>query len=133
VDEARTTRAETATNNDISRDEHAFNLKTYISGPKISRWWSRGNTFDPVIMKDIDDKSGAGIFEILRFWNVRDVRTFIDTKFGFSTRTDFCPFPDEKKWNSVFVKHNCVHDVSADILRMQSIARAEQDMELVNE
>ncbi len=118
---------------DITRQAHVQNLKSYISGKKVSRWWSRGNTFDPVILKTLDDETGIGIFDILRFWNVRDVRTFVDAKFNFSTRSDFPPFEDTKKWNEVFKKHISIHDVSADIMRMQQIIRAEAELELVNE
>lgn len=118
---------------DISREQHVLKLKNYISGKKISRWWSRGNTFDPVILKTIDDEYQTGIFNILRFWNVRDIRTFIDSKFEFKTRTDFDPFTDTKKWKSVFKKHISTHDVAADIMRMQQIIRAENELELINE
>lgn len=117
---------------DISRIRHTHNIKDYITNQKISRWWTRGNTFDPVILKELDDKAMTGIFEILRFWNVRDIRTFVDTKFNFKSRSDFNPFEDNKKWNKIFKKHNSVHDVSADILRMQQIFRAENGLSLVD-
>ena len=62
-------------------------------------------------------------------WKVRDVRTFIDAKFDFSTRSGFVPLADEKYWNEAFVAHDSTHDVAADVLRLQAIYRAENDLE----
>lgn len=118
--------------NDISRQSHTSNLKKYISNVKLTKWWSRGNTFDPVILTVLDAEADTAIFNILKFWNVRDVRTYVDSKFDFSTRTDFIPFEDVEAWNKVFEKHISVHDVSADVLRMQQIVRAENGLPLVN-
>ena len=67
--------------------------------------------------------------EYLKFWKVRDVRTFIDAKFDFSTRSGFVPLADEKYWNEAFVAHDSTHDVAADVLRLQAIYRAENDLE----
>jgi hypothetical protein len=62
--------------------------------------------------------------ELLPFWAVRDVRTYLDTRFDFKLkRNSFCPIDDEMKWDRIFIKHNSAHDVAADVLRMQKVER----------
>lgn len=112
--------------NDISIAEFPLQLDDYLSRKKIHRWWSRSNTFDPILLHRIfgDYSSRQKLDELLPFWLVRDVRTYIDTQFNFSkVKNGFCPYDDEAEWDRVFVKHNSVHDVAADILRMQRIER----------
>jgi hypothetical protein len=97
-------------------------------------WWSRGNTFDPIISQRISqDTNQAEYFaSTLRYFNVRDTRTYFDAKFDFKIRTDFSPFEDEKKWKEVFQPHNSVHDVAADIMRMQAIIRGENGLDNIS-
>jgi len=104
-------------------------LTGYLEDTKINYWWSRSNIFDPVMLyrfaEDLDDPR---IKKLLKFWNVRDVRTFIDAKFDFTVKYNrFCPVDDEKEWKSKFQEHNSIHDVAADILRLQRITRIEQE------
>ena len=42
----------------------------------------------------------------------------------------FIPAKNEVKWNSSFQQHNCVHDVAADILRLQALNRFENDLSI---
>lgn len=100
---------------------------------KISYWWSRSNGFDPVILDHLSMaiKKDKFLNEYIPFWRVRDTRTFIDAKFNFSTKNGFCPVANEAKWEQVFKAHDSTHDVAADILRLQAIARAENDMEQI--
>lgn len=67
--------------------------------------------------------------QYLRFYKVRDVRTYIDAKFNFTTKSGFVPLADEKYWGETFVAHDSSHDVAADVLRLQAIFRAENDLE----
>ena len=96
--------------------------------------WSRNNTFDPVVVAMLARK--AGMFERYRqafkFWAVRDVKTWIDAKFDFSIDQNFIPVADEEYWNNTFEHHNSVHDVAADVLRLQAIRRGEEDLETVD-
>ena len=62
---------------------------------------------------------------------VRDMRTYIDAKFNFDTANGFCPIADQQKWDRAFKKHDSSWDVLADVLRLQAIARAENDMEQI--
>jgi hypothetical protein len=106
----------------------------YASRVKIEYWWSRSNTFDPIISRRVArDVGKLDEFEnIFKYWTVRDTRTYIDAKFDFKVKNSFCPFTDEKKWNEVFIPHDAVHDVAAEIMRLQSIARAEADLDHIN-
>jgi hypothetical protein len=104
-----------------------------VESPKIHYWWSRSNTFDPIILARIfeaDDKL-LHLEEYLKYWRVRDTRTHIDAKLNFPKENGFVPITDEGKWNEVFKKHDSSWDVLADVLRLQQIYRAENDLDLV--
>lgn len=112
--------------NDISVGKFVNNLYDYVKGTRIQRWWSRSNTFDPILLHRnfADFLSREKLDEILPYWLVRDVRTYIDTQFQFKNKVNgFIPIDDEELWNKHFIQHNSVHDVAADILRMQRIER----------
>lgn len=112
--------------NDISVEQFYNNVKSYIGKTKISRWWSRSNCFDPILLQRIAEQvsTNEDLNKMLPFWNLRDVRTFIDTRFDFKLKYNgFCPIEDEELWKKYFIKHNSVHDVAADVLRMQRIER----------
>jgi hypothetical protein len=102
---------------------------------KIEYWWSRSNIFDPIIIMRMFDSFGN--LELLRAylppWRVRDVRTFIDSKLEFPIPNKFVPVKNQKFWTEHFKEHDSAHDVVADILRMQSIVRAENDLEQVEQ
>jgi hypothetical protein len=116
-------------------------VKEFISGVteymnkqgKVDYWWSRSNTFDPVILARIFDAESKyqDFKQYFPHWKVRDIRTYIDAKLDFPKKNGFVPLKDESKWNSVFVEHDSAWDVLADVLRMQAIVRAENDMEQV--
>lgn len=97
----------------------------------IDYWWSRGNTFDPIILWRLMYQVGHGplLDEYLKFHRVRDVRTHIDAKFDYTTPNGFVPVADEEYWKTAFVAHDSSHDVAADIMRLQAIFRAENDLE----
>ena len=62
---------------------------------------------------------------------VRDMRTYIDAKFDFETKNGFCPVSDDEAWDRTFKAHDSSWDVLADVLRLQAIVRAENDMEQI--
>lgn len=122
------------TPNDLKLTSFAKEFHEFlIESPKIFRWWSRSNTFDPIILERIAESTGRkGHFEeYLKFWTIRDVRTYFDAKFDFNVPLNFCPIRDEALWNRTFKQHDCTWDVLADVLRFQLVARAEKDLELV--
>lgn len=99
----------------------------YFKTTKIFRWWSRSNTFDPILLhRNFRDFSSRESLDfILPFWLIRDIRTYIDTQFGFKNKYNgFCPMDDVEEWKRVFIEHNPIHDVAADILRLQKIERS---------
>ena len=102
------------------------------NGPKIEYWWSRNNTFDPTVLWRLvwTQDSKYRLNEYLKHWRVRDIKTWIDAKFDFTTLSGFCPFQDEELFNKLFKQHDSAHDVTADVLRLQTIYRAENNMEL---
>jgi hypothetical protein len=121
-----------ASSSDLTVVEFCDTILTYLREQKnVDYWWSRGNTFDPVILDRLMKSTGndAACNQYLQFWKVRDVRTYIDAKFNFSTKSGFVPLGDEKYWNETFVAHDSSHDVAADVLRLQAIFRAENDLE----
>lgn len=121
--------------NDLTVTEFCDTIVAYLKDSgKIDYWWSRGNTFDPVIMQRHmwATNNGNAFDYALKFWKVRDVRTHIDAKFNYTTRSGFVPVADEDYWNKAFIAHDSTHDVAADILRLQAIHRAENDLEQIN-
>lgn len=120
--------------NDLTLDEFCVNIFAYLrSVGKINYWWSRGNTFDPVLLERVMHQTGNHLLmnEYLKWWRVRDIRTYIDAKFDFSTRSGFVPVADETYWSNAFIGHDSTHDVAADVLRLQAIHRAENDYEQI--
>lgn len=119
---------------DLTVKEFADQFLNFVSKQgKIDYWWSRGNAFDPVIIKRIYralDRLPA-IEEYLKFWAVRDTRTWIDAKFDFADENGFVPIQDTVLWEKIFQIHDSSWDVTADLLRLQTITRAENDMELL--
>lgn len=100
---------------------------------KINYWWSRSNTFDPVIISRIFSSVDKykHMNEYIPYWKIRDIRTFIDAKLDFPKENGFIPIEDHEFWNKVFQKHNSSWDVLADVLRIQAIIRAENDLEMI--
>jgi hypothetical protein len=89
---------------------------------KIDYWWSRSNTFDPILLWRIfeDCDRSQELNDRLKFWKVRDIRTYIDAKSDFALRNDFIPI-DNETWKANFKAHDSRHDVVGDVLRMQKI------------
>lgn len=104
-----------------------------MESPKINYWWSRSNTFDPIILYRIftaEDKL-LHLNEYLKYWRVRDTRTYIDAKLDFPKENGFVPISDKNKWDRVFKQHDSSWDILADVLRFQQIYRAENDLDLI--
>lgn len=106
-------------------------IKYLQESPKIEYWWTRNNTFDPIILWRImwTQQSKYHINEYLKYWRVRDIKTWIDAKFDFNTLSGFIPISDTEYWEKTFKQHDSRYDVAADVLRLQTIYRAENDLE----
>lgn len=120
--------------NDLTIEEFSANIFRYLRDVgKINYWWSRGNTFDPVLLERVMNELDQHLLmnEYLKWWRIRDIRTYIDAKLNFSTKNGFVPVSDVEYWENAFVGHDSTHDVAADIMRLQTINRAENDLEQV--
>lgn len=116
---------------DLTQEQFCDKFIGYLANqPKIEYWWSRANVFDPLILWRImtDCNRHYSLNEYLMFWRVRDTRTFIDAKFNFTTKNGFVPVSDVEYWEKAFAAHDSIHDIAADIMRLQAIHRAEHDM-----
>lgn len=115
---------------DFVNEFHQF----LIDSPPVSHWWSRSNTFDPIILWRLFESQNKTLVldEYLKYWRVRDTRTYIDAKLNFPKMNGFVPIQDEEFWNKVFKQHDSSWDVLADVLRFQTIARVENDLELTH-
>jgi len=118
------------TPNDLKVKEFCNSFISWLSEDKITYWWSRSNMFDPVILERlmVDGDMYNRFKNYLKFWNVRDTRTYIDAKLGFNNNK-FIPMKDHRRWNMLFDAHDSRHDIAADVLRLQSIVRAEEGLE----
>lgn len=119
---------------DLTVEEFVKQFHDFIIDAGVKHWWSRSNTFDPVILTRLFDSQGKKehLYGYLKYYLVRDVRTYIDAKFNFENKKNgFCPVADDQLWESTFKAHDSSWDVLADVLRLQAIVRAENDMEQV--
>ena len=117
---------------DLTLNEFANSMIAFFrANNNIKHWWSRGNTFDPVLLWRCmrDTVRTIELNQYLPYYNVRDIRTYIDAKFDFKGKNNIVPLADEEYWNEAFVAHNSSHDVAADILRLQTIYRLENGLE----
>ncbi len=107
---------------DFTNQFHSF----LIDSAPIAHWWSRSNTFDPVILQRLFDSQDKGkhLGEYLKYYLIRDTRTWIDAKLNFPKKNGFVL--DE--WKAVFAAHDSRWDILIDVLRMQLIARTEADL-----
>ena len=121
------------TQHDLTVKEFVSNFHNLVVDENMGQWWTRGNAFDPVILTRLFDSQGRKnhLNTYLKYYMVRDMRTYIDAKFNFDTANGFCPIADQQKWDRAFKKHDSSWDVLADVLRLQAIARAENDMEQI--
>jgi len=118
---------------DLKLSEFVDLFLKYLENHKIDYWWSRSNTFDPIILWRIfkSENKNNLLDQHLKYWKVRDIRTFIDAKLDFPKENGFPPLADVNKWNNSFKQHDSSWDVLADVLRFQAIIRAENDLEQV--
>lgn len=120
---------------DLTVEEFTVRFLQFLTkAGKIDYWWSRSNTFDPVILWRLFNVRNKyqHMNAHLHYGRVRDIRTYIDAKLDFPKKNGFVPI-DEHIWSKKFVEHDSRWDVLADVLRMQRIVRAETDLEMVQQ
>jgi hypothetical protein len=104
-----------------------------ISKGKINTWWSWNSMDDAAILwrlfRTVNKESA--IREYLPRNKARDVATFIDAKFDLDNKKlDFVPIDDVEYWNKIYLKTDSAMEVMANIMRIQTILRAELDLEI---
>lgn len=114
---------------DFSR-EFLLYLNTNCIGYRFDRWWTRSNTFDPVILQRIMDSTGGteAFNKLCPHWLLRDTRSYIDGALSFPKENGFCPIEDEDLWKRTFVLHDSAWDCLADTLRIQAILRSQKGL-----
>lgn len=119
---------------DISIEAFLVDLQTYLERhPYLKYWWSRSNTFDPIILWHMTAKANVKqtFSQLLPHYKVRDTRSFIDGKTNFSLKsTGFTPIQDEERWANIFKQHSSRHDIVADILRLQTLVRLDAGLDI---
>ena len=117
--------------NDLTYAEFCDKMMQYLQLEKITYWWSRSNTFDPILLWRIFEDASKldDLNSKLKFWKIRDVRTYIDAKTDFSLgKNGFVPI-DLHTWSEKFKEHDSRHDITGDILRLQKITRIEEGLD----
>lgn len=117
---------------DLTVEQFINQLITHLNTiGKFDYWFSRGNTFDPIILQRLFKVVGKTYTfnEYFRFNRVQDIRTHINAKLNNPVTTNITPIQDDQFWKSVFVEHDSAWDVLADLLRYQTILRLENDLE----
>lgn len=99
---------------------------------KFYRWWTRSNTFDPLIIwRLLTDTGNYDAFaSAAPHYSLRDTRSYIDGAMSFPKLNGFIPMEDEKLWSSRFVAHDSSWDVLADVLRIQAILRSQKGLSI---
>lgn len=116
---------------DLTYAQFCDTMMERLEPHRIDYWWSRSNTFDPILLWRIFEDEGRSeeLNKKLKFWKVRDVRTYIDAKTDFALKKNgFNPLP-EAEWNAKFKAHDSRHDITADVLRMQKLVRYENSID----
>jgi hypothetical protein len=116
--------------NDLTYDQFCDTMMDRLRDHRVDFWWSRSNTFDPILLWRIFEDCGRSeeLNQKLKFWKVRDVRTYIDAKTDFAlARNGFVPM-DQREWDAKFKAHDSRHDITGDVLRLQKLVRLEHDL-----
>ena len=102
------------TSDDVSITE----LPNLLRDDNYDTVWSRGNTFDPIILDYLCDDINSD--HLFKFWKVKDTRSFIDgLLYGANIKNSF--MPDDL--DIPFKHHDPAHDVAVDVMRMQTIIK----------
>jgi len=102
---------------DVSIDK-LYGFLEDIGAEKCELIYTRGNTFDPIVMKSLLDKCGKT--DPTPWWGLRDVRSQFDgMSYGHNISNKFMPEGLESK----FVAHDPRHDIAMDVMRFQTLAK----------
>lgn len=111
---------------DLSLKEFCEAVINFIDdNGRVDYWWARANTFDPIILFRAFKDCGMAdeMDKRLKFWKVRDTRSYIEGAFGFDFDNKFLP---DKDCEEKFVAHDSRHDIAVDLLRLQTILKEDE-------
>ena len=87
-----------------------------VNWDKVKKVYTRNNTFDPIILQYFLKQNNHKM--PYPWWLIRDTKSFIDgLTYGHDIKDSFIPPECENK----FTKHNPIHDVVLDVMRMQTL------------
>ena len=96
-----------------------YNFFVVKRATNIDKVYSRRNTFDPVFMSSLMKSTGNP--EPYNWWQIRDTVSYIDgLSHGIDLKDNFIPEGLESK----FVAHDPRHDITMDVMRIQTLVRA---------
>jgi hypothetical protein len=103
---------------DITVPEFIQKFDFIVASIKVHRCYTRGNTFDPVLIRTL--YAALGKEDPVPYGSYRDTRSYIE---GLSHGTDLHNgfVPDDVK--ATFVKHDAKHDIALDVYRLQTLIR----------
>lgn len=93
-------------------------LESLIKDNNYGNVWSRGNTFDPIILDYLFDDIGAP--HPFPFWKLKDTRSYLEgLLYGADVKNSFMP----DNLDIEFKHHDPAHDIALDVYRMQTIIK----------
>ena len=114
---------------DLTIMQFANQFSVYInSEPKIRNSYVNNKSIQPLFMQRMFKSVNKNLNEILPTNHCIDMQSYIYAKTD-SQAFDFCPIDDEEFWSKVYDKNNSSWDVIANVLRIQTILRAENNLE----
>lgn len=112
---------------DITLQEFTDGFNDYLSDVKLKRFWVRGSDFDPIILRRIYKQCGFTKNEfddIIKFWCVRDIRSYIEGALGPTVKTNFIPDNFKEEDGSFSALHDPRYDIALDVKRLMFINAA---------
>lgn len=104
---------------DVSIDKLYDFLIENIDLKNHRKAYTRGNTFDPIIMDWLLKESNR--VNPMHWGSIRDTRSFIDgLAYGSKLNNKFIP----EDLKSKFIEHDPCHDIVMDVMRMQLLIQA---------
>lgn len=111
---------------DVPFEQSLVFFETLMPTPEsVNKVYTRGNTFDPIIVDGIVEQLGGQ--ELYQHWKLRDTRSTIDgLAYGADIKNTFIVPGLENK----FIAHDPRHDIAMDVMRMQYLVRLLNDLEV---
>lgn len=90
----------------------------YTSGMDFQKVYTRGNSYDPIIMENLFHVTGFGV--PYPWWSIRDTRSTIEgLSWGSGLKHSFIV----EECKDQFIAHDARHDIAMDIMRLQTLVR----------